>query len=179
MKKTAIFALILSVVLLLLATSSLCVAADRNTERTAQRDPDFALQDLSGRTVHFSDFRGKVVVLNFWATWCAPCRVEIPWFIDLQKQYGPQGLQILGISMDDADQARVTAFARRMGINYPILLGTEINGVQELPITLYFGRDGKPLKDIRGLWERDEIETTIRQALAAPTPDDRPKRQRP
>ena len=65
--------------------------------------PDFTLQSLDGKSVHLSDFRGKAVLLNFWATWCEPCKIEMPWFVELQKQYGPEGLQIVGISADEGD----------------------------------------------------------------------------
>src|SRR5271169_1844262 len=64
--------------------------------------PDFALQSLEGKTIHLSDYKGHPVVLNFWATWCSPCKIEMPWFVDLQRQYGAAGVQFLGIAMDDA-----------------------------------------------------------------------------
>src|SRR5512138_1648113 len=83
--------------------------------------PDFALKDLNGNTVRLADLRGKAVLLNFWATWCPPCKVEIPWFVDLQKQYGPQGLQIVGVAMDDAGPDAIAKFAKEMGINYTVL----------------------------------------------------------
>src|SRR6185437_9435715 len=69
--------------------------------------PDFALQSLEGKTVHLTDFRGKAVLLNFWATWCTPCRLEMPWFVELQKQYGPEGLEVLGVAMDDAGKDKI------------------------------------------------------------------------
>src|SRR5215813_13745196 len=74
--------------------------------------PDFALQSLDGKTVHLSDYRGKAVLLNFWATWCSPCKIEMPWFVELQKEYGPQGLQIVGVAMDDASPADISEFAK-------------------------------------------------------------------
>ena len=174
MKRTLLLApVVLSLLSLPLFASSPKGAADQNTGHAVQQDPDFALQDLEGKVVHFSDFRGKVIVLNFWATWCPPCRVEIPWFIELQKQYGPQGLQFLGISMDDGDQSVVASFAAKMGINYPILVGAgEVSAIEALPTTLYFGRDGKLLKFAPGLMDRDEVERTIRRALTGSAPDD-------
>jgi len=88
--------------------------------------PEFALQSLDGKTVHLSDFRGKAVVVNFWATWCQPCRVEMPWFVELQKQYGSDGLQILGINADEDTSADdLGKFAKGMGVNYPVLMGKE------------------------------------------------------
>src|SRR5271155_5628159 len=73
--------------------------------------PDFTLQSLDGKTVRLSDFRGKPVVLNFWATWCGPCKIEMPWFVDLQRQYGSQGLQIVGVALDDASKEDNGKFA--------------------------------------------------------------------
>src|SRR6202048_3441856 len=90
--------------------------------------PDFSLESLEGKTVRLSDFRGKAVLLNFWATWCQPCKIEMPWFVELQKQYGGQGLQVLGIAMDDASPADIAKFAKDLGVNYPVLVGKEAVG---------------------------------------------------
>lgn len=132
--------------------------------------PDFSLQSLEGKTIRLSDFRGKVVVLNFWATWCDPCKVEMPWFVDLQKQYGPNGLQFLGVAMDDASPKDIASFTRDIGVNYPILLGKEAvgdayGGVQFLPETFYVDRDGKLVDRAFGLKGRGEIEDHVRKAL--------------
>jgi peroxiredoxin len=133
--------------------------------------PDFALQSIDGNTVHLSDFRGKAVLLNFWATWCEPCKIEMPWFVDLQKQYGPDGLQVVGVAMDDASPQDIAKFAKDMGVNYPILIGKEAvgtayGGVQFLPSTFYIGRDGKVIAKIFGLKSKSEIEADIKKALA-------------
>ncbi len=135
-----------------------------------QLAPDFALQDLNGQTVRLSDLRGKAVLLNFWATWCPPCKVEIPWFIDLQKQYAAQGLEIIGVSMDDSGPDKVASFARQMGINYPVLIGNDkvadlYGGVQALPTTFYIGRDGKFVSRVYGLVSHSEVESNVRAAL--------------
>jgi peroxiredoxin len=133
--------------------------------------PDFALESLDGKTVRLSDFRGKGVLLNFWATWCQPCKIEMPWFAELQKQYGPQGLQIVGVAMDDASPKEIGEFAHDLGVNYPILVGKEAvgdayGGVQFLPATFYIGRDGKVVDKVFGLKGRGEIEDNIKKALA-------------
>jgi len=133
--------------------------------------PDFTLESLDGKTVRLSDFRGKGVLLNFWATWCQPCKIEMPWFAELQKQYGPQGLQIVGVAMDDASPKEIGEFARDLGVNYPILVGKEAvgdayGGVQFLPATFYIGRDGKVVDKVFGLKGRGEIEENIKKALA-------------
>src|SRR5260370_10541286 len=131
---------------------------------------DFGLESLDGKTVHLSDFRGKAVLLNFWATWCVPCKFEMPWFEQLQKQYGPQGFQVLGIAMDDASKKDIAEFASKLGIDYPILIGKEdvgdaYGGVQFLPATFYVVRDGKVVDKGFGLQGRDEIEDNIKKAL--------------
>ena len=110
--------------------------------------PDFSLEVLDGSTMRLSDLRGKAVMLNFWATWCGPCKIEMPWFVDLQKQYGPQGLQIVGVAMDDASKEDIAKFAKDMGVNYPILIGKDsvgdaYGGVPALPQSFLITRDGK------------------------------------
>ena len=136
-----------------------------------QLAPDFTLQSLDGKAVRLSDFRGKAVLLNFWATWCQPCKIEMPWFVDMQKQYGPQGLQVLGVAMDDASPDDISKFAKTMGVNYPVLIGKEsvgdeYGGVQFLPATFYIARDGKVIDRVFGLKGRSEIEDIIKRALA-------------
>ncbi len=132
--------------------------------------PDFSLQSLDGKTVRLSDFRGKPVVLNFWATWCGPCKIEMPWFVDLQRQYGPAGLQFLGVAMDDASTKDIAEFAESMKVNYPILIGKEsvgdaYGGVQFLPETFYIDREGKVVDKAFGLKGRAEIEDAIKKIL--------------
>ena len=152
--------------------------ARRNSGRTAsagpsmkgQTAPDFTLQALDGKTVRLSDFRGKGVLLNFWATWCQPCKIEMPWFAELQKQYGPQGLQILGVAMDDASPEEIGKFARDLGVNYPILLGKEevgqnYGGVGVLPTTFFIDRDGKMVAREFGLQSRSVFVDHIKEAL--------------
>lgn len=133
--------------------------------------PDFQLTSIDGKPVKLSDFKGKAVVLNFWATWCAPCKVEIPWFVELQKQYGPQGLAIVGVNMDDNPTVdTIGKFAREEGIDYTVLLGNdkvadEYGGVEALPTTFYIGRDGKIVSRAFGLISHKEIEQNIQSAL--------------
>jgi thiol-disulfide isomerase/thioredoxin len=132
--------------------------------------PDFSLESLDGQTMRLSDFRGKAVLLNFWATWCGPCKIEMPWFVDFQKQYGSQGLQIVGVAMDDGSKEDIAKFARDMSVNYPILLGKEsvgdqYGGVPALPETFLIARDGKIVDKIIGLRGKAEIEDAIKEAL--------------
>lgn len=132
--------------------------------------PDFTLQSLDGKTVRLSDFRGKAVLLNFWATWCQPCKLEMPWFVELQKQYGPQGLAVVGVAMDDTGKDNVAKFAKEMGVNYPVLLGKEsvadeYGGLEYLPTSFYLDREGKVVERVFGLRSRSDIEDWIKEAL--------------
>jgi thiol-disulfide isomerase/thioredoxin len=132
--------------------------------------PDFTLESLDGKTVKLSDLRGKAVLLNFWATWCGPCKIEMPWFVELQKQYADQGFQIIGVAMDDSSKEDIAKFAKEMGVNYPVLIGKEAvgeayGGVPALPETFFIARDGKIIDRIIGLKGRAEIEDSIKKAL--------------
>ena len=132
--------------------------------------PDFSLEALDGKTMRLSDLRGKAVLLNFWATWCGPCKIEMPWFVELQQQYAAQGFQIVGVAMDDASKEDIGKFAKDMGVNYPILIGKEsvgdqYGGVPALPESFLIGRDGKIVDKIIGLRGKAEIEDSIKKAL--------------
>lgn len=132
--------------------------------------PDFTLESLDGKSMRLSDLRGKAVLLNFWATWCGPCKIETPWLVELQNQYGAQGLQVIGVAMDDSGKDDIAKFARDMGVNYPVLLGKEAvgdayGGVPALPESFFIGRDGKIVDKIIGLKGRSEIEDSIKRAL--------------
>ena len=109
--------------------------------------PAIALTDLSGQTIDPASYRGKVVLINFWAAWCTPCRKEIPQFVALQEKYGARGFQAVGISMDDPE-GTLRDFCREYGVNYPIVVGSQkiaeaFGGVLGLPTTFLVGRDGR------------------------------------
>lgn len=143
-------------------------ASTRITQSTIA--PDFSLESLDGKILRLSDFRGKAVLLNFWATWCGPCKIEMPWFVDLQNQYRSQGLQIVGVAMDDGSKEDIAKFAKDMGVNYPILIGKDsvgdqYGGVPALPQSFLITRDGKIVDKIVGLRGKSEIEDAIKKTL--------------
>ena len=178
MKRDPIVLLVMAVVISLMLVFGIQKTRHRPLPRIAaeklqgQPAPDFALSALDGKTLKLSDFHGKAVLLNFWATWCEPCKVEMPWFVELQTKYGPQGLQVLGVAMDDASPKEISDFAKKMGVNYPIVIGKEAvgdeyGGIPYLPSTFYISRDGKVMDRVFGLVSRSEIETNVQKALAS------------
>lgn len=133
--------------------------------------PDFSLQDMDGKPLTLSGNHGKVVLLNFWATWCTPCRAEIPEFERFQTTYGQQGLQVVGISMDD-DAKPVREFSQQLKMNYPVAVGNDklaqsYGGVLGLPVTFLIGRDGKIAAKYVGAAEIPVVEQEIKTLLAA------------
>jgi thiol-disulfide isomerase/thioredoxin len=133
--------------------------------------PAFSLTDISGNPLKLSDYQGKVVMLDFWATWCGPCRVEIPGFIELQKRYASQGFTIVGISMDDSAPP-VVEFYKQFQMNYPVAMGNDrlgelYGGMPGLPTTFMIGRDGRIYAKHVGATDPDVFETEIKELLAA------------
>jgi len=141
--------------------------------RVGSNAPDFELKILNGagKTMKLSNLKGKAVLIDFWATYCEPFKIEMPWIADLQKKYGPQGFQVVGVSMDDdAEEKAISAFARKMGVNYPILFGTEkvadlYGGLDGLPMNLFLDRSGKIVASELGLMGKDVFEENIKKSL--------------
>jgi thiol-disulfide isomerase/thioredoxin len=134
--------------------------------------PGFTLLDLSGRKLNLSTFRGQVVLLNFWATWCAPCREEIPEFMNLQNKYRSQGLQVIGISLDD-DAKPVLGFYDQFKINYPIAIGDaglaeRYGGILGLPVSFLIGCDGRIYSRYSGEADIMQVERELKPLLKAP-----------
>src|SRR5260370_7503430 len=158
--------------------------SDARTEKRRQASatssvPDFALRDLDGRDKSLGQFKRKVVLVNFWATWCGPCRIEIPWLMDLQEKYEPQGFTVLGVAMDEEGESAVVPFVQKerfklgtksQPINYPILIGNDdaakkFGGLVGLPTTILISQDGRQVKRIDGLLSYDEMNKTIKSLL--------------
>lgn len=132
---------------------------------------DWQATDLQGKAVSSKDLRGQVVVLDFWATWCGPCKAEIPNFVSLQQQYGAQGLVVLGVSVDDTVD-KLQPFAKELRMNYPVLVGLGRNDVQDafgplwgIPTTFLIGRDGRICRKNTGVQGRDKYERDIKALL--------------
>ena len=131
--------------------------------------PEFSLPQLSGQTIDLSAYRGKIVLLDFWATWCDPCREEIPYFVELQNKYRDQGLQIIGISMDDGPEP-VRDFYQHFQMNYPVAMGNAkigelYGGVLGLPIVFLIGRDGRIVTKYTGATDISALEREIKALL--------------
>jgi peroxiredoxin len=132
--------------------------------------PDFALKDADGKTVRLSDYRGKVVVLDFWATWCGPCKIEIPWFMEFQRQHKDQGFEVIGVSMDDDGWDSVKPFVQKIGINYRVVLGNDdaaaaYGGVDALPTTFLIDRQGRIAATHVGVTSKSDFENGIEELL--------------
>jgi thiol-disulfide isomerase/thioredoxin len=141
--------------------------------------PTVTLKDLNDQDVTLQQYKGQVVLVNFWATWCGPCKVEIPWMIEFQKKYSSRGFTILGVSMDEdgkkaiqpfLDKERFDVNGQKEAMDYPILLGNDaiaqkFGGILGLPTSMLFTRDGKKVRTIVGLVDHDDISKAIESLL--------------
>jgi cytochrome c biogenesis protein CcmG/thiol:disulfide interchange protein DsbE len=142
--------------------------------------PPFVLEDLNGKKVSLASYKGKAVLINFWATWCAPCKIETPWIIELRNQYASRGFEVLAISADDLnrddpkelakDKLEIARSAQKLHINYPVLidggsLDKPYGGLDELPESFFVNRKGVVVAAQLGLTSKDDIESNIKKAL--------------
>jgi thiol-disulfide isomerase/thioredoxin len=157
-------------------------AAGASTKSSASNDgtlPKIAIKDVEDKDVSLEQYKGQVVLVNFWATWCEPCKIEIPWMIEFQNKYKDRGFTILGLSMDDEGKKVVAPFlqterfdvnGQKEAVNYPILLANDsiaeqFGGLIGLPTSMLFTREGKKIKTIVGLVNHDDIEKAITSLL--------------
>ena len=140
------------------------------TRAQTTRAPTLVLRDINGRSLRLSDYRGKVVLLNFWATWCPPCRAEIPELIKWQRRYRSRGLQVIGVTYPPQKLSEVRRFVRREKVNYPVGRGTKkmkllFTQSETLPMTIVVGKDGRIRDIIEGILLPEEFEQTIKPLL--------------
>jgi thiol-disulfide isomerase/thioredoxin len=140
---------------------------------TGKTAPGFVLTSIDGKKVSLGDYKGRPVLVNFWATWCAPCKLEMPWFEEFRKQYASQGFEILGVT-DDADAGKdvIAKAAQKAGVSYPILLADDkvekaYGGLDYLPMSFYVDRNGVVVEETAGLGTKDEIEANIKKVIAS------------
>ena len=132
---------------------------------------NYTLKDVDGKDMKLASLKGKVILLDFWATWCGPCKIEIPWFVEFQKKYGKDGLQVVGVSVDDT-QAKLKPYVSKMQMNYPILQGLDHDDIQDfygplfgIPITVVISRDGRICAKHVGLSSKEGFEREIKSLL--------------
>jgi peroxiredoxin len=142
-----------------------------NTEAAGRKSAaDFTLNNSKGASVRLSKYKGKVVLLNFWATWCHGCKLEIPWFMEFENKYRHSGLAVIGVSMDEDGWKLVKPFLKEKKLNYPVVVGNEdlarlYGGVDTMPMTLLIDRDGKIAASYVGMVDKDACESEIRTLL--------------
>jgi thiol-disulfide isomerase/thioredoxin len=135
--------------------------------------PSFTLATLDGKKVSLSDYKGRPVLVNFWGTWCAPCKVEMPWFEEFRKQYAAQGFEILGLTDDaDAGNEAIAKVVKKTGVTYPILLTDgkvqkAYGGLDYLPVSFYVDKNGLIVDETAGLGSKDEIEAHIKKTISS------------
>ena len=142
----------------------------QTSPKIGQPAPDFTLADSTGAPVKLSALNGKVVLLDFWATWCHGCQIEIPWYMEFQNKYGKDGLAAVGVSMDEDGWKAVKPYLQDHKLNYPVVVATKdvankYGGLPSLPVTLLIDRSGKIAEVHAGMVAKSEFETRIKQLL--------------
>ena len=188
MKKIAIILVTVAVLIALTIYADRATRVHGNTslstsaqphDTASKPEPDLKLKDLDGKDVTLADLKGKVVFVNFWATWCDPCRIEIPWLIEMQAKYGPRGFTVVGVAMDEEGKSVVARFVakerfdvngQQLPMSYPIWLGTDesadkFGGILGYPTSFLISRDGKQVQKFQGLKSQDELAQAIESQL--------------
>jgi len=151
--------------MVILSLSAALAAADRDPA------PDFTLPTANGASVRLSRYHGKVVLLDFWATWCHGCKTEIPWYMEFSRKYKKSGLAVIGVAMDDEGWKLVKPFISEKKMNYPVVVGNEDlakrYSVSEMPVTLLIDRQGKIALSHTGVVDKDAFESELRALLSA------------
>ena len=142
--------------------------------RAQQKAPDLSFKDIHGKTVRLSDFHGKVLLLNFWATWCVPCRAETPDLIKMQRRYRARGLRILGITYPPQQISEVRSFMRKLKMNYPVIIGSQqtkqvFTSSETLPLTVVIDRERNIREIIEGIMYADEFDEKVKPLLSSAT----------
>jgi len=143
---------------------------DIGTEKEWGNAPDFTLPELEGNSLTLSDFKGKVIILNFWATWCPPCRREIPDFVELYENYKDKGLLIIGVNLDGGDRSSVKQFSEKYKINYSVVLGNvnvteDYGGIRAIPTTFIIDREGNIREKYIGYQPGTTFENAVKRLL--------------
>jgi peroxiredoxin len=158
--------LIILVVICLICTEAVIVAQNNPEKKT----PPVTLKDINGKTVSLSQYKGKIILLNFWATWCPPCKAEIPELIKWQKEFQNRGLQIIGITYPPTNRIKVRNFVRSKKINYPILYGSKktkalFDSGETMPLTVVIDRDGNIKEIIEGVIFSEEFDEKVKPLM--------------
>jgi peroxiredoxin len=145
-------------------------AASVKPDKQRKAAPDFTLKDSNGKDFKLSDYKGKIVLLNFWATWCGPCKIEIPWFIEFEQKYKDRGFAVLGVSMDDDGWPVVKPYLEQKKINYRVAMGNDsvgnlYGGVDSLPTTFIIDKEGRVASTHVGLVGKNDYQNEIDQLL--------------
>ena len=153
-----------------------CVTAPESVRAAVKAEakrnpaPNFSLKDADGKVVRLSDYKGKVLLLNFWATWCGPCKIEIPWFIEFEQNYRDKGFAVLGVAMDEEGWAAVKPFVAARKVNYRMVIGDDMTaqmygGVDSLPTSFLIDREGRTAAVHVGLVSKKVYQDDIAQLL--------------
>src|SRR6266568_5040927 len=164
---------------LFLALVGVAIAADQARVRAILQPaderkpaPEFALKDSSDNTVSLKDYRGKVILLDFWATWCGGCKEEIPWFSEFERKYGAKGFIVVGVSLDEDGWKVVKPFVKKADVPYRIILGDDATakkyGIENMPDAFLIDRQGRIAAKYVGLVDKDDVESNVRAMLSQP-----------